>query len=633
MATNSTLDKPNLEIFTLIWLDHSVNKPENIKTQTILRQLTDQFKSFDNCEECELYIQSSSLNERIVLIVSGRLGREIIPRIHPIEQIYLIYVYCFDREANLQWAKSYSKIQEVLTTQQELFEHIRDDNQRELSPVNNESLYIQIHQNDPDDEFIHSQLLINYLLKLKTYSTIDPQFFTLYKTENLEEFQAKYSPETSLWWLTKDKFFSELISKSLHTKDIDLLYLTRFFLRDVHQQLELHQCQTPIHVYHSHFINTEEFEELKTSIGKLISINNFFLTTYQRDKALFDLNQSSDLIKILFEIDADPSLVLIKPFANITSLSSSTKHSQILFMFGSIFRLKNLFQENDIWICQMDLSSENDLELQPIFEEIQNEDGDKEKDILAFGNILARINQYVDAEKYYLHILPELPIDHPNTHICYRNLGNLAYLKKDDDQSVGYHLKSLEIKKRLLNPTDLSLADSYNCLGIVYFHQNAYKQAVEFYTKGLHILQLNLDENYDKVVLCWNNIALVYRMEENYSQGLEACKKIFEIETKYHMNFGETYHNLGAFYWCLGFYDDAMKYYKLSLENKYKNLPKNDLSIAMTLENMGLIYENKNDYQQALQCYRDAEKIYQQTLPITDSNVLQIREDISRVTC
>jgi tetratricopeptide (TPR) repeat protein len=640
MATNSQLNDTDLEKFTLIWLDAAINESENRTTQNNLRKLSDQFKPFDNSNECQLHIQSLSIDERVVLIVSGRLGREIVPNIHEIEQIYLIYVYCYNKEANERWAKDYSKIKIVVTTAEELVAQIRQDNKREISPINNELLYINIYRDNPDDQFIHSQLLINYLIKMKIYSIIDPKIFILCKTEypeeNLDDFQENYSSENSLWWITKDKFLSKLISKSFHTKNLDLLYLTCFYLRDINQQLELHQCTTRIQVYHSHLITNEEIEQLKNSIGKLISINTFFFTTFQRDNALRAFEQTNESEKILFEIDADPSIDGIKPFANIKSFSYSKKQSQIVFMLGTIFRIKKIFQQNNIWICQMNLSSENDEDLKNIFQQIQKEDGDSSTDILAFGNILARINQCDHAEKYYQYILKELPTNHANTHICYRNLGNIAYLKKDYDQSLEYHLKSLEIKKYLLKSDDPSLADSYNYLGIVSFDKTNYKQAIDYYEKGLNILELKLDENHSKIVIYLNKIALVYRMEENYLKALDYYRKILDIEKRYltedHSELGQTYHNIGAVYWCRGFYDDAMEYYNLSLENKYKFLPSKHSSIAMTLENMGLVYENKNDFQHACKYYQEAENIYQQTLASTHPDIIQIKDNISRVS-
>ncbi|CAF4341387.1 unnamed protein product, partial [Adineta steineri] len=229
--------------------------------------------------------------------------------------------------------------------------------------INDELFYIDIYTNDPNDEFINSQLLINYLVKLKIDLTIDrEQFFSFYKTKstednlqlaNFEEFQQNYSFENCLSWLTKDKSLQKLLLDTLYTKNIDLLYLFRFFIQDINQQLELHKCSTPLNVYHHHLITNEQIEQLQNSVKKLISINTFFLTTFEREKALTALQQTSNLQKILFEIYADPSIEGVTPFADITSLSSSKKQSQILFMLGSIFRIEDIYRQGEFWICEM----------------------------------------------------------------------------------------------------------------------------------------------------------------------------------------------------------------------------------------------------------------------------------------
>ncbi|CAF3105717.1 unnamed protein product [Rotaria sp. Silwood2] len=643
MASNSELDNNDLEKFTLIWLDTDINGSENKQTQNDLRKLSVDFKTFDTIHDCELFIQSLSIDAYTVLIVSGRLGREIVPRIHEIKQIYSIYVYCFNREENLTWAKNYTKIKDVLTKKKELIQRIRNDNKKAIYDINNESLQINIYTNNSNDQFIHSQLLIDHLLQMKINSIIDTQFFTQCQTEsdedelelkNLEEFQQNNSSENSLYLLTKDKFLSKLLTKAFNKKNLNILYLFCSYIRNINQQLELYKCSTSIHVYYSYLITEEEFEQLKNSVGKFISINTFLVTTFQRDKVFFALKQTNSSHKVLFEIYADPSIDDIKPFADIKSLNSSTNQSQILFMLGSIFHIENFSQQNDIWICKMNLSNRNHPDLKNIFEQIKKEDGNIEKDLLAFGNFLARIGQYDDAEKYYKHILNELLSNHEDTHIVYRNLGNIAYIKNDYDKSLEYHLKSLEIKKSSCKSHDPNIADSYNCLGIVYFNKNNYKQAINSYEKALNILNLTPENNHVKIAVCLNNIGLVYRTEKNYSKALDYCRKTLDIEKKYlsedHSDLGETYHNIGALYWCCGFYDNAMEYYNLSLENKNQHLPFKHPSIAMTLENIGLIHENKNNFQEALQYYEEAAIIYRQSLSPMHSDVLQIENNILR---
>jgi hypothetical protein len=104
----------NLETFSLIWLDAAVNSTkENIDTQQRLRSSINHLKTFENDVECEKYIRSVFKEERIVLIVSGHLGHEVVPRIHQVRQISAIYVYCMNKNKNEQWAKHFTKVRNI----------------------------------------------------------------------------------------------------------------------------------------------------------------------------------------------------------------------------------------------------------------------------------------------------------------------------------------------------------------------------------------------------------------------------------------------------------------------------------------------------------------------------------------
>jgi hypothetical protein len=115
VLTRPSPDDTNVETFSLIWLDATVNtSPENIQSQEILRESIDQLKTFDNGDECIKYIEYLSANDRIILISSGSLGRSIVPRIHELRQIFSIYIYCMNKEANEQWTKKFIKVIKTL---------------------------------------------------------------------------------------------------------------------------------------------------------------------------------------------------------------------------------------------------------------------------------------------------------------------------------------------------------------------------------------------------------------------------------------------------------------------------------------------------------------------------------------
>jgi hypothetical protein len=109
-ATSHPQDN-NLETFSILWLDARVNiTKENQQAQKELRQIINHLKIFDDLDQCQQYILSLSSQDRLILIVSGRLGQQIVPQIHHLRQLSSIYVYCFDKATHEQWAEDFIKV-------------------------------------------------------------------------------------------------------------------------------------------------------------------------------------------------------------------------------------------------------------------------------------------------------------------------------------------------------------------------------------------------------------------------------------------------------------------------------------------------------------------------------------------
>jgi hypothetical protein len=67
-------------------------------------------KKFEDVRECQQYIEQRSNSDRLILIVSGQLGREIVPLIDNLRQILSIYVYCIGKKSNEQWTLKFAKV-------------------------------------------------------------------------------------------------------------------------------------------------------------------------------------------------------------------------------------------------------------------------------------------------------------------------------------------------------------------------------------------------------------------------------------------------------------------------------------------------------------------------------------------
>jgi hypothetical protein len=65
----------------------------------------------------------------------------------------------------------------------------------------------------------------------------------------LREFEQGYSDDRSLWRYTRDSFLYCLLNKALRVQNIDLLFIFRFFIRDIERELELNRCSSAVRVY------------------------------------------------------------------------------------------------------------------------------------------------------------------------------------------------------------------------------------------------------------------------------------------------------------------------------------------------------------------------------------------------
>jgi len=107
---HTNTDDKYLEIFCLVWLDKDVNVKGTRNTEQRLRSIINHLKKFQDVQQCQQYIEQRSQRDRLVLIVSGHLGREIVPAIHKLRQVISIYVYCMDKKSNEQWGSNFTKV-------------------------------------------------------------------------------------------------------------------------------------------------------------------------------------------------------------------------------------------------------------------------------------------------------------------------------------------------------------------------------------------------------------------------------------------------------------------------------------------------------------------------------------------
>ena len=425
---------------------------------------------------------------------------------------------------------------------------------------------------EPNAHFVYTQVLFDCLLHLE--STGNDRNEVLFRcereyTENPEElklineFRHHYTPSQALCWFTRDAFISNLLKRALCIQNVDLLILLRFFLCDIQEQLDKHRCVVPMRVYRSQSMSLAQFELLKQSVGDFVSMNVFLSTVVNRDMSLLLLDESSDADgsqRVLFEIDADPTVKGAKSFSSVPRLNS-TSEEEILFSLGCTFRLNNLVQgEDDLWLIQMTLCSTEETQVDAVFEYLESESEERISSPLLFGIVLQDLNRYDQAEGYYQHLFKSFSGNTEKQAQCEAVWTTLKRKKSN-------YLTNLEaIETSGSANKDLHQASNYTFRGDYYRRKDDFPRALESYQLALTVWKKFLTENHPEVARCLTHIASLYHHENEYEQALSHYQKALEIFEQHlspdHPELKTIHHHLTCLYRSLELYEKALEHYK-----------------------------------------------------------------------
>ncbi|CAF3077890.1 unnamed protein product [Rotaria sp. Silwood2] len=642
----------NLETFSLLWLDEKVNtKEENKHAQKRLRSTINHVILFHDQTECQQYIMSSSEQDRIVLIISGRLSKELIPHIHRLRQLSAVYVYCWDRKAYKHWAKQFPKLDDLInqiTLDQK--DRGKEEEPMAMSFYNANSNADQ-STTQLNGHFIHSLLLIDVLIRMKSNDADKKKLIHICKDDFddndhelhiIREFERKYKSKKAIWWYTRDAFLYRMLNKALRVQNTELLLLFRFVIHDIYHGLKKHQCQNPVRVYRYQAMSADELYSLQRSIGQFISINSFFSTSTNRNVALKFLKRSlisNDLHRILFDITADPHVVKSKPFADISLLSYFSQESEILFMVGCIFHLSNIYRDDNekAWIIQMQLAEDNDSNLKKLFDELKAEygGGENEANLQSFGDVLQHMGKYDSAEKIYIDLRKKCsPDDTSYTQLCF-SFGMLYKERKNFDRSLHWFQIALERKIRT-EPSDLVyIGGLHCCIGNIHLEKNDFNEAMKCYNKGMDCYNRANATNHPDMASWYHGVARIYCAWKQYSDALNYYQSSLNIQQQHlssnHPDTALNHVGIGDIYRIVGQYQNALNHYRKSLDIRMKSLPPQHQDIGSSNKKLGQLYETVNNLKEALEYYKKAATIYYQSLPPQHSNIIEIKKDIERV--
>ncbi|CAF0789727.1 unnamed protein product [Rotaria sordida] len=643
--------------FILIWLDAITGDPEDShytlsQLQKIVNSITLQTDVDASCK----FIQKER-DEQIFLIVSGTLGKKLVPLVHHYVRLDSIYVFC-QQPSFHGWTENWKKIKLVSNQIERICQALVGDIsqcEQDLTPTSILSSKDSSNQDlqQVDSSFMYSQLIKEILLEM----TYDEQaikeladFCRKKYKENVDglkiinEFESHYHEHSPIWWYTRECFTYQILNSSLRTFKINTIATMGFFMKDIHEQIkEIHSKRSnrmgPFIVYRGQGMLNDEFMELRNNIGGLLSFNSFLSTTVDLNVAMKFAQRSigrDGKTSVLFEIEVDPMLTST-PFASLNNVSYYTKkEEEILFSMHSVFQVVQVKEHTDhIWKINLKSVRNNDLQITRLTEQMRREIGEGST-IDRLGRLMITLGEIEKAEAVY-ELLRELtPENDKKIFAWIRNqLGYIKYKQGYYTKAQEFYKDAREIQEKMRPSTDIDLAVTYSNMGLLYTNLNDSSNALLYHQKALEIREKNLKVNHQDLATTYNNIGLVYFERQEFSTALSYYEKTLKI---YQEILPENHPWLATAYKNIGLAQISMKERMTGLNNLCKAmdirkmvLPSNHPSIASICCSIGEVYRETGDYSTAFKFYEEALDIEKKAPKINYSSLAMTYYKISRI--
>ena len=630
----------------LIWVDSNMdeNSEDCQNTITRLRQVMNTINTFTDGQECIEFLQEIK-DDKVCMIISGSLGKDIVPRVHGMFQVDSIFIFCGNKQYHEQWTKNWPKIKGVYTDIKlicgALKQSAKDCEQNSIGfavvPSFNGASNVNLDRLDP--MFMYTQILKEIILAIK-FEQKHLFDFTDYCREIFEKnigdqlrqvdtFEQRYQKETPIWWYTCESFLYPMLNRALRLSNIDAIIKMGFFIADLHRHIDkLHNEQFIRHnsniiftVYRGQGMSKDEFKEVSESKDDLFAFNTFLSTSLSENVAMGFAKRALKnpaMIGILFTMKIN-SRRSTTSFASVIGVSSVKQENEILFAMHTVFRIGDIKQMQDptkrLFRVELELISDNDQDLQILTKRIREETFPYDYGWSRLGLLLQKLKKPKQAEEIYQFLLQQTTDETKNGWL-YCRLGSCKQDQADYEEAIRLYKKSIEINE-IYSSNHPDLAILYNNIGLVYNDTGEYVKALSYYEKALAIRQRSLPTNHPDLAQSYNNIGLVYYNMGEYAKALWYYENALTIQQQSlptnHPNLAGSYHNIGLVYCNMAEYAKALSYCEKAIAIQQQSLSHNHPDLAMSYNNIGLVYKNRAEYAKALSYYEKAIAIQQRS--------------------
>ncbi|CAF0943452.1 unnamed protein product [Adineta steineri] len=504
------------------------------------------------------------------------------------------------------------------------------------------SIYIQDMKNvslkrlDKESQtFLLYQILIITLQERRNDTTYMDDFlniFNQYEEKHVLDLKDTHLFEDIIQWYTSDTFISQLLNEGLRTKNIYVLYKLRSFiinlmekLSEKHSNILIDDNGQILTSYRKECITNEKLIKLKVNVNRLLSINEFYLTTIEKPTDILEQSESADMECVLFQFDIDTSTKMTRPYTIINSYKS-----ELLFTFGTVFQIHSvaLDKNTHIWNVKLVINKEVEKQVIDLIDQLGNKLG-YPFDFMTMGDMMDSLSEYNKAIECYRIFLNETSKDDEYIPMGYNHLATSYYNNASYIEALENYYKALMLYRlRSISPDDTLFANIYTDIGHAYSAQHQYAIAIDYYTEAIRIQEMHL--SYSSVAYLYGVIGDAYSKIgdlQNYLGYISAIITTKHENSSYKIPFNDPSFQKTINYTAV--LESFQKVLTHLLDNKSSETQQFDYDIATVHFKIGETYFETKKYEQALNQFESVVDIYLNLFPVTLSNLLRNYDTIT----
>ena len=159
------------------------------------------------------------------------------------------------------------------------------------------------------------------------------------------------------------------------------------------------------------------------------------------------------------------------------------------------------------------------------------------------------------------------------------------------------------------------MTNEINNLGLTYFSQGKYDEAIVRYERALRIFEKMFEVNHINTIVTINNLDMMYDSKGKYDEAIADYERSLRIKEKAfeenHINTIATINNLENTYDSQDKYDKTIAQYKRALRIYEKTFEVNHINTIDSINNLEITYSRQNKYDDAIIQYKRILRIFE----------------------